>query len=297
MSGLQMVNISKRFEGVQALSHASLEVQAAEVHALVGENGAGKSTLMKILAGVFPPDEGSILLNGEPIKPRSYREAVQAGISMIFQERSLFGSLTVAENIFIDSLPRNRCGMLKRQDLIERTQELLEQLEFQISPGSQVQTLSVGEQQLVEIAKSVATGVRVIIMDEPTASLTPRETAKLFEIVRRLRKSDVSIVYISHRLDEIMEIADRITVLRDGQVVGTWRSGEISQKEVAHKMVGRTVEGGVRRSASAFDWNKAPSCSRSTIQRCPDNYLRSHSRCGRERFWASRVFGVRGSNF
>jgi ABC-type sugar transport system ATPase subunit len=253
MTALKMTGISKRFDGVHAICNASLEIESGEIHALVGENGAGKSTLMKILAGVFPADEGSMLLNDQPIKPRSYQDAVQAGISMIFQETSLFDSLTVAENLFLDRLPCMWGGVLSRRKLFIQAKTLLEKLDFKLLPGAQVRNLTVGERQLIEIAKAVATGAKLIIMDEPTASLNAQESDILFDLIRRLRDTGVSIVYISHRLEEVMQIADRLTVLRDGRVMGTWRTGEISQKEVIQKMVGRTVDLFARRHTANFE--------------------------------------------
>jgi ABC-type sugar transport system ATPase subunit len=242
MTLLTMTGISKRFDGVHALKSASLEVQPGEIHALLGENGAGKSTLMKVLAGVYPADEGSIVLDGRPVQPRNYNDAMQAGISMIFQEPSLFESLTVAENLFIDKLPPHWFGLLNYGQLFAESKTLLNKLEFGLPVTAQVKTLTVGERQLIEIAKATATGAKVIIMDEPTASLNAEESKRLFRLIRQLKANGVGIIYISHRLAEVMELADRFTVLRDGQVMGTWRTGELSQKEIIHKMVGREVE-------------------------------------------------------
>jgi ABC-type sugar transport system ATPase subunit len=242
MTLLAMSRISKRFDGVEALRDVSLEIASAEIHALVGENGAGKSTLMKVLAGVYAADEGSILLNHRPIRPRDYHEAVQAGISMIFQEPSLFDSLTVVENLFLDKLPRHWSGLLSYRKLFAQADSLLGRLEFKLTPGSPVRALTVGERQLVEIARAMVTGAKLVIMDEPTASLNAQESENLFRLIRRLKDTGVSVVYISHRLEEVMQLADRLTVLRDGEVVGTWRAGEINQNEVIHKMVGRSVD-------------------------------------------------------
>ena len=237
-----MKSISKRFDGVHALRGASLQVKRGEVHALVGENGAGKSTLMKILAGVWSADEGAIVWQGHSIKPGNYREARQAGISMIFQDPGLFESLTVAENLLLDRLPRRWYGLINYQELWQQADSLLGKLEFDLSSRCLVRKLSIAERQLVEITKAVAIGAQLVIMDEPTASLNGQESEYLFRLMKQLRSSGVSIVYISHRLDEVMQISDRLTVLRDGQVIGTWQTGEISQQTVIQKMVGRSVD-------------------------------------------------------
>jgi ribose transport system ATP-binding protein len=244
---LSMTSISKRFDGVRVLHDVSLQVATAEVHALVGENGAGKSTLMKILCGIYPADAGSILLNGRSMAPRNYGEAVRAGISMIFQECSLFESLSVAENIFLERLPTSSWGLLSYGKLFQDAHTLLRELEFKISPATLVKDLSVGERQLVEIAKAISTGTKLIIMDEPTASLNSGESERLFRLIGHLKETSVAIVYISHRLDEIKQLSDSLTVLRDGQIVGTWQTSAISPQEVIQKMVGRSVDLRVRR--------------------------------------------------
>ena len=242
MNFLSMTGISKKFDGVPALRGACLQVERAEVHALVGENGAGKSTLMKILAGVYPADEGAIHWQGNSLKPRNYHEALQVGISMIFQDPSLFESLSVAENLLLDRLPRHWSGFISYHELWGKADALLREMNFDISARCLVRNLSVAERQLVEITKAVAIGAGLVIMDEPTASLNLQESECLFRLINHLKNSGVSVVYISHRLDEVMQISDRLTVLRDGEVIGTWQTAEISQQAVIQKMVGRSVD-------------------------------------------------------
>ncbi len=239
---LKMTGISKRFDGIHALRDACLQIERAEVHALVGENGAGKSTLMKVLTGVHPADAGSVFFDGEPFRPKNYRESVQAGISMIFQDTSLFENLTVAENLLFDRLPKNYFGMLSYGKLFAQAKSLLSKLEFDIEPTRKVCNLSVGERQMIEIAKAIARGGKVIVMDEPTAALNAQESEKLFTRIAKLRRSGVSVIYISHRLDEVLRISDRLSVLRDGRTIATHITRNTCQKEVIHQMVGRGVE-------------------------------------------------------
>jgi ABC-type sugar transport system ATPase subunit len=242
MSLLRMTGITKRFEGILALSEACLEVDRGEIHALIGENGAGKSTLMKILAGVFPSDAGEISFDGHNFRPQNYRQSLQAGVSMIFQETSLFENLTVAENLLFDDLPRNRFGLLSYRKLFAQSKEVLRKFDFKIAPEARICDLSVGVRQMIEIAKAVVAGGRLVVMDEPTASLNARESENLFELVRKLRHSGVSVIYISHRLDEVLRLSDRLTVLRDGRTIATHRAEDTNQSEVISEMVGRGVD-------------------------------------------------------
>src|SRR5262245_48542743 len=215
---LAMRGIHKRFPGVHALRGVDLEVKRGEVHALVGENGAGKSTLMHILAGLFPPDEGSLELDGQSIGSiGSEHAARELGIAIVFQERSLFRPLSVAENIFAGREPVRRWGILDRQELRRRAEEILAALELEVDPSTPLEDLSPAEEQMVEIAKALSLKSRLIIFDEPTAALSEHETEVLFRTIRGLKKTGAGVIYISHRLEEIFRIADRVTVLKDGE--------------------------------------------------------------------------------
>ncbi len=235
---LRASRLCKRFAGVEVLREVSLEIQQAEVLAVIGENGAGKSTLMKILSGVLQPDSGSIAWQGQELAFRSTAEAIDQGISLIHQELNLVDNLSVAENLFLGREP-NRFGWICRKQLIENSRQYLDQVGLKIDPAKSLGQLSVAEKQLVEIAKAVSTGARVLIMDEPTSSLSNRETQRLFELVDTLRASGTSILYISHRLGEVTRLADRVEVLRDGQNVGSMVRGEISHDAMVRAMVGR----------------------------------------------------------
>ena len=219
---LEATDISKRFPGVHALDEVSLTVIPGEVHAVVGENGAGKSTLMKILAGAYSLDVGTIRIDGRPITIESPRAAQELGIITIYQELSLVGALSVGENVFLGDLPtRGGSWQVDWPEVWRRSSELLERVGLRIRPQTLVHNLSVAQKQMVEIARALARNVRVLILDEPTSSLTERETEKLFEIIESLRERGVGVVYISHRLGEVFRIAQRVTVMRDGKVVGT----------------------------------------------------------------------------
>ena len=237
---LAMQGISKRFGGVQALNGVNLEVRAGEVHALVGENGAGKSTLMHILAGVHQPDDGRIDWDGKKgIVLANEHAAQQMGIAIVFQERSLFSSLSVAENIFAGRQPVSRWGTIQRKKLYEQTAALLREVGLTCDPRTQLSDLSSAQQQMIEIAKALSLNAKLIIFDEPTAALTETETAALFRVIRDLQKRNVAIIYISHRLEEIFDIADRVTVLKDGAGQGTFPVAEITTDDLITRMVGR----------------------------------------------------------
>jgi len=238
---LAMRAISKRFGGVQALDGVRLEVCPGEVHALVGENGAGKSTLMHILAGVHQPDTGTISWNGQEITIANEHAAQQIGIAIVFQERSLFASLSVAENIFAGRQPVSKLGTIRRNELSAQATALLREVGLACDPQTELNDLSSAQQQMVEIAKALSLKAQLIIFDEPTAALTDSETAALFRVIGDLRKRGVAIVYISHRLEEIFKIADRVTVLKDGSWQGTFRMPEITADELIARMVGRSV--------------------------------------------------------
>jgi ABC-type sugar transport system ATPase subunit len=248
-----MRGISKRFGGVQALTGVTLEVRGGEVHALVGENGAGKSTLMHILAGVHQPDEGQIVWDGKSVTLANEYVAQQLGIAIVFQERSLFSSLTVAENIFAARQPVSRWGIIDRRRLHEETRELLRQVGLACDPRTPLSQLSAAEQQMVEIAKALSLNAKLIIFDEPTAALTEMETAALFSVIAQLKARSVAIVYISHRLEEIFEIADHVTVLKDGAGQGTFSVPEITTDGLITRMVGRSLSPRGKQSAAGSD--------------------------------------------
>jgi ribose transport system ATP-binding protein len=241
---LQLRGITKRFPGVLALNGVSLEVRAGEVHALLGENGAGKSTLIKIIAGVYHADAGEIRVDGRPVSVRNPHDAQVLGISTIFQEFTLAPDMTVAENIFLGREPlRIRAlSIVDRRELIRRTREVLASLDLQIDPEAAIKHLGVAQQQMVEIAKALSLDARLIIMDEPTATLTSHEIDRLFEAIDRLKRRGVAIVYVSHRLDEVKVIGDRATILRDGAYVGTVPVASTTIDEMIRLMVGRDLK-------------------------------------------------------
>ena len=242
MSLLEMRNIVKEFPGVRALDGVSFTLEEGEFHALVGENGAGKSTLMKVLSGVYPHGsyEGDILVNGDARSFSNVRDSEKAGIAIVFQELSLVKELTVGENIFLGREP-SRLGVINWSELYHRTTKLLEDLNLSIDPRVQVGTLGIGRQQLVEIAKALSQNARILVLDEPTAALTESEVETLFEILRKLTARGVGIIYISHKLDEVFAMANRITVLRDGKTVGTNAKENWTKDTVIAAMVGREV--------------------------------------------------------
>lgn len=235
--------ISKAFPGVQALRDVHLELRAGEVLCVVGENGAGKSTLMKILSGIYQPDAGDIRLAGKPVRLGSVHEAQQAGIVLIHQELNLAQSLDVAGNIFLGREPR-RAGPLGLLDsrIYSEADAIIQRLGLTASSRTSVARLSIGQQQLVEIARSLSLQSRVLILDEPTSSLSTRDTERLFTVIRDLKRSGVGILYISHRLPEVREIADRVTVLRDGQNAGELSRGEITHDALVRLMIGRELK-------------------------------------------------------
>jgi ribose transport system ATP-binding protein len=240
---LEIRGVEKRFPGVHALRGVSLEVRRGEIHALVGENGAGKSTLMHILAGVQRPDAGELVFAGRPVKITDENHAQRLGIGIVFQERSLFGMMSVAENVFAHRLPVNRWGMIDRRRLYAQTRAALGRLGLEkIDPDATVDQLSPSAQQMVEIAKALALEAQLMIFDEPTAALTESETPALFRIIAHLKSQGVGIIYISHRLREIFEIADRVTILRDGETRGTLPVSESSIDDLVSRMVGREIQ-------------------------------------------------------
>ncbi len=237
-----MTGIEKRFPGVHALRSAQFDLRTGEVHALMGENGAGKSTLMKIMSGIYQPDGGEILLDGRPVQISGPRAAQALGIGIIHQELALMNDLTVAQNIFIGREPRKSFGRLDDAALNRNAEEIFEGMKVRIDPRVDVRTLSVARQQMVEIAKALSHKSRLLIMDEPTAALNEAETNELFAIIRRLKSEGVGVVYISHKMDEIRRISDRVTVMRDGAYVGTVRADDTPISTIISMMVGRDLD-------------------------------------------------------
>ncbi|MGE0758968.1 MAG: sugar ABC transporter ATP-binding protein [Pirellulaceae bacterium] len=237
---LEVREVTKRFPGVQALTRVRLTLHAGEVVALIGENGAGKSTLMKILAGVQQPDEGQIRIDGSPVEIASVHAALSRGISLIHQELNLSDNLDVGANLFLGREPR-RLGFIDRATIRRESRRVLALVGLQVDPDTVASTLSIGQQQLVEIAKALSTNARVLIMDEPTSSLSQHETEQLFRVIHDLRQRGVCIVYISHRLGEVKYLADRVVALRDGENAGELSRDEISHHAMVKLMVGRDI--------------------------------------------------------
>jgi ribose transport system ATP-binding protein len=237
---VQMLGIQRHFPGVQALKGVDLTVRPGEIHAILGENGAGKSTLMRILAGAETRDEGRILLAGEEAHISGPTDALQRGISTVYQETSLAPHLSVAENLFIGRLPGTR-GVVNWRELHRQAREVLERLQIKLPLRARVSQLTIAQQQMAEIAKALSHSVRVLVLDEPTSALTETEIAELFRVLRDLRGRGVAIIYISHTIDEILRLCDRVTILRDGELVGERPVAETSADELVRMMVGRTL--------------------------------------------------------
>ncbi|MDF1494951.1 sugar ABC transporter ATP-binding protein [Caproiciproducens sp. CPB-2] len=238
---VQMEDITVRFPGVLALDKVRLDVEPGEVHVLIGENGAGKSTIMKVLAGVNTDYEGKIIYKGEEIVSRSVDEQRARGISIIFQEMNLLRNLTVAENIFMGRQPTKRGGQVDWKRMYSQARELLDSINSDISERALVSTLSVGQMQMVEIAKALSFKCDIIIMDEPTSALTEREVDSLFAIIKKLKEQGVAVIYISHRLEEILRIGDRVTVFRDGKYIDTVNISDTTIDQMVAMMVGREL--------------------------------------------------------
>jgi ribose transport system ATP-binding protein len=240
---LHVQGVSKSFPGVKALEDMQLDLRAGEVLALVGENGAGKSTLMKVLSGVYTVDEGEFFLNGEPYEPVSPKHAQELGISIIHQEFNLMPDLTVAQNIYIGREPRGSGFVLNERRLNAKAQELIERLHLPLKPKQIVGNLTVAKQQMVEIGKALSYDAKLLIMDEPTAALNDAEVEVLHDLIRRFVREDTGVIYISHRMDELRRIADRISVIRDGRYVGTRETADTTMTEIISMMVGREIAG------------------------------------------------------
>jgi ribose transport system ATP-binding protein len=239
---LELQGIRKSFGKIEVLRGVDLEVRSGEVHALLGENGAGKSTLMKILCGVIQPSAGTIRIEGSEYQFANYDAAIAAGIGIVFQEFSLIPYLNAAENMFLARELRNRLGLLDRQAMRKRAGEVMQRLGVSVPLDVPVQRLSIAEQQFVEIAKALSLDARILVLDEPTATLTPTEVEHLFKVMRELRRQGVAIIFISHHLEEIFQICDCVTVLRDGEFVGSCLVSEVDNDRLVEMMVGRRIE-------------------------------------------------------
>ncbi|WP_026783902.1 sugar ABC transporter ATP-binding protein [Pleomorphomonas koreensis] len=240
---LEMVGISKSFPGVRALDDVCLRVRAGSVHALIGENGAGKSTLMKVLNGMYRPDAGEIRLRGEPVQINGLKGALDLGISMIYQELNPIPAMTVAENIFIGREPvYGRSGVVNRRKMNADARRLFETLGLDMNPSARLSSLSVAEMQMVEIAKAISFDSEIIVMDEPTSAITDREVEKLFEIIRTLKAANKAVIYISHKMNELFQIADEMTVMRDGRYIDTQPTDRLTPQSLISMMVGRRID-------------------------------------------------------
>ena len=238
---LAIEGIRKEFPGVVALDNVQLRVRRGTVHALMGENGAGKSTLMKIIAGIYQPDAGEIRLRGALVTLKSPLDALEQGLAMIHQELALMNWMTVAENIWIRREPKNRFGLIDHGRMAEMTADLFDRLRIKLDPRAQVSELTVAQKQMVEIARAVSYDSSILIMDEPTSALTDREVEGLFSIIRDLRERGIGIVYITHKMNELFEIADEFTVFRDGKYVGSHLSKDVNRDDIIRMMVGRDI--------------------------------------------------------
>jgi ribose transport system ATP-binding protein len=238
---LKMEQIDKSFPGVHALDHVDFDLYSGEVHILLGQNGAGKSTLVKILFGSLPMDSGRIFINDQEIRNLTPRLAQQMGIGMVYQELSLIPAMTVAENIFINRMPRNRLGLIDWQRANDEAAVILQRLGVHIDPRRVVRSLNVSEQQMTEIARVLSLNCRILLLDEPTSALSEQEVENLFDAIRRLQDDGVGIIYISHRLDEVPQIGQRVTVMRDGRVAGTLPVEEADRETLIQMMIGRTL--------------------------------------------------------
>lgn len=242
---LEMKNISKSFPGVKALDKVSFSLKRGTVHALMGENGAGKSTLMKCAFGLYDPDEGEVYFQGDKVHFENPRQGLEAGISMIHQELNPIKRRSIAENIWVGRMPEKRIAgisFIDHKKMYDDTRKLFEQLHMNVDPRTQAIELSASILQLGEIARSISYGAKVIIMDEPTSSLTESETVTLFEVIRKLTAEGIAIVYISHKIDEILKISDEVTIMRDGCRIGTWPAAELTEELIVNRMVGRQMD-------------------------------------------------------
>lgn len=238
---LEMKSISKIFPGVRALDHVDFSVRHGEVHALMGENGAGKSTLIKILTGIYQKDDGEMIFNGQNISPKSALQAQQHGISTIYQELNLIPYLSVSENVFLGRYPKNKRG-IDWNAMHKQTQRIVNDMEIDVDVHKPLQSLGTAVQQMVAIARAISFNAKLVVMDEPTSSLDKNEVKVLFNIIKKLKEKGIATIFISHRLDEVYEVADRITILKDGQYIGTYASEALTKYELIKKMVGKDQE-------------------------------------------------------
>lgn len=245
---LEIKNVSKDFSGVYALRNIDLQIFPGEITAIIGENGAGKSTLMKIISGIYPDFEGEVILNGNPINFKNPKEAGEQGVIIIHQELNLIPYLSITENLFLGNEITNKLGFLNKVKMREKAKELLSRLHLEINPDTLLNQLRVGQQQLVEIAKALLLKSKVLIMDEPTSAISDHEVELLFQIIAELKAKGVAIVYISHKLNEVFEIADQYTVLRDGEKVGAGMMDTVSQDQLIQLMVGRNLSDSFRKA-------------------------------------------------
>jgi len=239
---LEVNGINKAFSGNYVLKNVSFDIKEGEVHTLIGENGAGKSTLMKIIGGIYSKDSGTVVYDGANIDFTSPIEAMNNGISIVHQELSLAENISVAQNIFCHREPKNKMGFIQWEKLYQQANSIFEQMGVDIDPRQEAGNISVAQQQLVEIGKALSMNSRVIIMDEPTSSLSDKEVEYLYKIIKNLKKNNVAIVFISHKLKEVFEVSDRITVLRDGEIIDTMNTSDTTQEDIIHKMVGRHLD-------------------------------------------------------
>jgi ribose transport system ATP-binding protein len=256
---LELRGIVKRFPGVTALDGVDLSIADGEIHALVGQNGAGKSALIKVLCGVHPADAGEMLLLGAPYQPRTPLDALRAGIRVVYQEFNQLPYLSVAENLLFEKLPSRFGVLLDRKALERRAAELLKKVGLDIDPGARVERLGIAQRQLLEIAKALSSTGRLLVLDEPTATLTPREVARLFEIVRAARSAGVAVIYVSHHLQEIFDLCDRVTVLRNGHRIDTFAVTATDAPELVRLMVGQRLEAATREIGVAAETSTAGS--------------------------------------
>ncbi|MDR1797640.1 MAG: sugar ABC transporter ATP-binding protein [Clostridiales Family XIII bacterium] len=241
-SWIELKGISKYFPGVHALDNVRFDLRKGEVHALMGENGAGKSTLIKIISGLYDYSSGNLFFEGEKVAFRSPQEAIRKGISVIYQELNLIPNMSIAENIYFSHLPAGRLGVINKEKVHSDTRELLRYIGLDENPRTLLKTLPIAKQQLVEIAKAISMDAKVIVMDEPTSALSPAEIKNLFRVIRDLKAKGCGVVYVSHKLDEVLEVTDRVTVLRDGKYVGTVDTRGTDQQQLISMMVGRELK-------------------------------------------------------
>ena len=241
---LEMKGVTKRFPGTLALDNVDISVSAGEVHVVLGENGAGKSTLVKIISGVYELDEGEMIYDGESCKFKGVSDAQEKGINIIHQELNLLPERSIAQNIFVGREPvkKRMPGVVDREKMVEESRKLLDSIGLDLHPDTLVKNLSIAQQQMVEVAKALSINLKLLILDEPTSSLTSQEIDKLFEIIRRLKEQNIAMIYISHRMDEIKRVGDKVTILRDGCYIDTVDAATMDMNETIKKMVGRTIE-------------------------------------------------------